>query len=159
MKPLIVRVSPAPSLTDCWADAADGPLKSAASATATAVNHAIRLLMRTLPPVELGDGAASSLHRPHGEALDEAIDEEIVDDGEWNTDDQGGGHERPPVVHVAADQRDRHAQAYGHLVDRAEEGQRVHELLHHQREAENRSEEHTSELQSLTNLVCRLLLE
>src|SRR5207245_9966663 len=82
MKPLIVRVSPAPSLTDCWANAADGPPRNATSTIATAVNHAIRLLMRTLPPVELGDGAASSLHRSHGEALDEAIDEEIVDDGE-----------------------------------------------------------------------------
>src|SRR5438046_6968665 len=32
------------------------------------------------------------------------------------------------------------------------------QFLHHIREVE-RSEEHTSELQSLTNLVCRLLLE
>src|SRR2546427_2385836 len=135
MKPLIVRVSPAPSLTDCWPNRVDGPPRNAASAPA--VNHAIRLLMRTLPPVGLGDGAASSLHRPHGEALDEAIDEEIVDDGERNANHQGGGHERPPVVHVTADQRDRHAQTHGHLVDRAEEGQRIHELLHHQREAEN----------------------
>src|SRR5258706_9363450 len=30
---------------------------------------------------------------------------------------------------------------------------------HRQHHAEHRSEEHTSELQSLTNLVCRLLLE
>src|SRR6266496_5484435 len=127
MKPLMVRVSPAPSLTDCCPNRADGPPRNAASATATAVDHAIRLLMRTLPPVGLGDGAASSLHRPHGEALDESIDEEIVDDGERNTDDQGGGHERPPVVHIAADQRDRYAQTHGHLVHRAKEGQRVHE--------------------------------
>src|SRR6266853_1863946 len=135
MKPLMVRVSPAPSLTDCCANAADGPPRNATSATA--VNPAIRLLMRTLPPVELSDGAASALHRPHGEALNKTIDEEIVDDGERNADNQGGGHERPPVIDVAPDQRDRHAQAYGHLVDRAEEGQRIHELLHYQREAEN----------------------
>src|SRR5258706_11997629 len=32
-------------------------------------------------------------------------------------------------------------------------------LLWQRREPRNRSEEHTSELQSLTNLVCRLLLE
>src|SRR5438270_5035650 len=31
--------------------------------------------------------------------------------------------------------------------------------LGHRRDAENRSEEHTSELQSQSNLVCRLLLE
>src|SRR5258706_8562154 len=32
-------------------------------------------------------------------------------------------------------------------------------LVSDQRQQEKRSEEHTSELQSLTNLVCRLLLE
>src|SRR5438046_5534726 len=135
MKPLMVRVSPAPSLTDCWATAGRAP-SSRIPATTSPENHVKRALMIS----SWGETACerhSSLHRPHGEALDEAIDEEIVDDGERNADDQGGGHERPPVVHVAADQRDRHAQAYGHFVDRAEEGQRVHELLHHQREAEN----------------------
>src|SRR5438046_8477325 len=35
----------------------------------------------------------------------------------------------------------------------------VVELSGHQHEILHRSEEHTSELQSLTNLVCRLLLE
>src|SRR5262249_56134336 len=39
----------------------------------------------------------------------------------------------------------------GHLLDPDREGPRVRRLT--------RSEEHTSELQSLTNLVCRLLLE
>src|SRR5262249_60515610 len=34
-----------------------------------------------------------------------------------------------------------------------------HRFLGPQRPKESRSEEHTSELQSLTNLVCRLLLE
>src|ERR1019366_10183831 len=37
-------------------------------------------------------------------------------------------------------------------------GPAVHPYGEHQRE-QRRSEEHTSELQSLTNLVCRLLLE
>src|SRR3989454_2894921 len=134
MKPLIVRVSPAPSLTDCCAHTADGPPRNAASATATTANNAIRFLMRTSPPVGLGDGAASTLYRSHGKALDEAIDEEIIDDCERNADDQGGGHERPPVIHVASDQRDRHAQTHRHPVDRAEEGQRVHDVLRDQRD-------------------------
>src|SRR5262249_60857441 len=44
---------------------------------------------------------------------------------------------------VAADRNDRHAELPGHPPEKIRE----------------RSEEHTSELQSLTNLVCRLLLE
>src|SRR5438093_10156336 len=43
---------------------------------------------------------------------------------------------------------------------RFDEVRGLHDLGRHWlREIENRSEEHTSELQSLTNLVCRLLLE
>src|SRR5438093_6876417 len=38
-------------------------------------------------------------------------------------------------------------------------GQRDVFHIGHRSDLENRSEEHTSELQSLTNLVCRLLLE
>src|SRR5262249_56824520 len=41
---------------------------------------------------------------------------------------------------------------------RAGQGRRRSALLHHEAR-QGRSEEHTSELQSLTNLVCRLLLE
>src|SRR5260370_24805097 len=36
---------------------------------------------------------------------------------------------------------------------------RIHELQKHYKSASQRSEEHTSELQSHLNLVCRLLLE
>src|SRR5687767_15643649 len=35
----------------------------------------------------------------------------------------------------------------------------LHEMAHRMRDLEHRSEEHTSELQSLAYLVCRLLLE
>src|SRR3989442_10482319 len=136
----MVRFGPSPNSTTgprgCWAEAGRRPASVTTASTASPEHHASRVLMTFPPRVKLRE-RHSSFHRPHGEALDEAIDEEIVDDGKWNADDQGGGHERPPVVHVAADQRDRHAQAYGHFVDRAEEGQRIHELLHHQREAEN----------------------
>src|SRR5437016_9263632 len=44
-------------------------------------------------------------------------------------------------------------------VERGVDRQRVAADLSAQRRAAQRSEEHTSELQSLTNLVCRLLLE
>src|SRR5438046_3409754 len=54
--------------------------------------------------------------------------------------------------------------SYGHGgagVPRVEQRERVHTeaLRKRGQEREDRSEEHTSELQSLTNLVCRLLLE
>src|SRR5258706_9250729 len=50
-----------------------------------------------------------------------------------------------------------------HLVERhTDDGERENRPAAHRvhvRERDGRSEEHTSELQSLTNLVCRLLLE
>src|ERR1019366_9592609 len=63
----------------------------------------------------------------------------------------------------------RHADAVLHAVRRVEELQLPHDLrggvigyppqAHQRRVPDERSEEHTSELQSLTNLVCRLLPE
>jgi len=49
-------------------------------------------------PYRLGllDGA-------YGEAGDEAIEEEVVEEGYGETGDQAGGHEGAPVVDVAAD--------------------------------------------------------
>src|SRR5438093_8404533 len=45
-------------------------------------------------------------------------------------------------------------------LQRADDGDKLHPVVGRPRfAAEERSEEHTSELQSLTNLVCRLLLE
>src|SRR5256885_5975359 len=68
--------------------------------------------------------------------------------------DEACGHQRSPVVNVATHQKNRNARA-DHLIRfRGEKRQSIDELL----EA-NRSEEHTSELQSPCNLVCRLLLE
>src|SRR5215470_7971371 len=37
----------------------------------------------------------------HGETGDEAVEEEIVEDGERHAGDEAGGHERAPVVDVA----------------------------------------------------------
>src|SRR5438093_9038862 len=65
-----------------------------------------------------------------------------------------GHHER----HVGGRLAEGAEHETGRLVEHDLEGLRVDDgqLLH---EAHHRSEEHTSELQSLTNLVCRLLLE
>src|SRR5438046_8158763 len=48
---------------------------------------------------------------------------------------------------------------HAHRTDRQEDGERLPELPFEAGSLDLRSEEHTSELQSLTNLVCRLLLE
>src|SRR5437016_11591445 len=47
---------------------------------------------------------------------------------------------------------------FGFLWESSGQGGSLNDILHRFREL-SRSEEHTSELQSLTNLVCRLLLE
>src|SRR5258706_4662534 len=60
-----------------------------------------------------------------------------------------------PVAVVA--HQDVGAGSGGEIADRADFARRI--LLRDGRQRRQRSEEHTSELQSLTNLVCRLLLE
>src|SRR5258706_5413218 len=73
---------------------------------------------------------------------------------------QASGPARRTAVHHAGCDR-----AADHGVARADvRGRCVHQVRRHQGDdgrdgPERRSEEHTSELQSLTNLVCRLLLE
>src|SRR5687767_15650004 len=60
----------------------------------------------------------------------------------------------------AAPGRERRAGARAHgLRDADAEGRGRHHAPHPRRAADARSEEHTSELQSLAYLVCRLLLE
>src|SRR5437762_13995755 len=148
MNPLIVSVSPSPSLTTCCAVAARAP-RIKTPATASVENDAIRVRM-TPPRVRKWLPRASnrarqsphaqsrlSLHRSHGETLDEAVHERVVDDGERDAREQRGRHQCPPVIHVPAHQRDRDAQTHRHLVHRADESQRVHEFLQHQREGEH----------------------
>src|SRR2546430_8898009 len=48
---------------------------------------------------------------------------------------------------------------HGHLILPNDERRRRKESLAHRWEVSGRSEEHTSELQSQSNIVCRLLLE
>src|SRR5436309_5383546 len=140
MNPLIVRVSPSPSLTTCpppaWAAADCAPPSAKNPTTTSTESHASRILM-TSSSGELACVNTSALHRSHGEALNESIDEKVIQDGKRNTGEQCGGHQGAPVVHIAADERDGDAQADGHAVDRADKRQRVHEFLHHQGESED----------------------
>src|SRR5438552_290953 len=65
--------------------------------------------------------------------------------------DQGVG---PDGMMLDRGQGDRHFSGGG-----ADAAQRLQQIVPTQREGEERSEEHTSELQSPDHLVCRLLLE
>src|SRR5207248_10493645 len=108
MKPPMVSVSPSPSRTTwvgCWAEAGRAPPKTEITITASPENDATPFLM-TAPSCEKVGTTLLPLYRSHREALNEAIDEHVIDDGERDAGEQGRRHERPPVVHVAAHQRD-----------------------------------------------------
>src|SRR5258706_9314734 len=62
---------------------------------------------------------------------------------------------------LALNAQHRAAEQAPHFADILREFRAANRRFAHRRRAElgNRSEEHTSELQSLTNIVCRLLLE
>src|SRR5438445_13245641 len=92
-----------------------GPRTAAAAAAPVVVTNCRRSI-----PFRLAMGL--SLDRSQREPLDEAIDEEVVNDGQRNTREQRRGHESPPVVHIAPHQCDRHAQAHGHLSTELMEG-------------------------------------
>src|SRR5438046_3626738 len=62
-------------------------------------------------------------------------------------------------LYAYADPRDLHSFPTRRSSDLRWRGRRRHRLVGHRPRRHPRSEEHTSELQSLTNLVCRLLLE
>src|SRR5258706_14935378 len=66
-------------------------------------------------------------------------------------------HDALPIFDV--DRRELERALLEHLVEALHAGGGLLGHALHLREAPLRSEEHTSELQSLTNLVCRLLLE
>src|SRR5216110_525805 len=85
----------------------------------------------------------SSLDRRPGDARDELVQEEIVDDRDRHPDEQRAGHERAPEVHVAPDQLRRHAERHRFLLGDGHEGERVQEVLHGQREREDHGRDHT----------------
>src|SRR5712692_11770276 len=71
----------------------------------------------------------SALHRPRGEAGDEAVHEQVVEERDGDAGDEAGGHEGAPEVHVAADQEAGDADADGEVLRAGDEGQGVDELL------------------------------
>src|SRR5207249_10552931 len=77
--------------------------------------------------------------------------------------DLAGGDVSPPVGHVAQGPQGRSARAQPAAGDARGGAARQHvrsePLLSGRRDGPDRSEEHTSELQSRFDLVCRLLLE
>src|SRR5919197_350620 len=81
--------------------------------------------------------STGSFDRPYCKPGDEAVEEEVVDDGDRHAGDQTGGHQRAPVVDVAADEGDRDADADGHLLDGGDERQAVDELLDDERQRED----------------------
>src|SRR5712692_9896027 len=76
----------------------------------------------------------SLLDRAHREASREAIHEDIVDHGGREARDQAGRHERAPEIDVASHQERWYADPHRVLRGRRDEGDRVDELLKHQRE-------------------------
>src|SRR5438093_8030881 len=70
-------------------------------------------------------------------------------------------HDALPILRVLSPRRGRHAGERGEQCDdsRGVHGSPPFPVTARGREGSHRSEEHTCELQSLTNLVCRLLLE
>src|SRR5438034_7080868 len=84
----------------------------------------------------------ASLDRGSRDARDELVEEEVVDDRDRYPDEQRARHERAPEVHVAPDQLRRHAERHRLLLGDGDEGERVEEVLHGQREREDHRRDH-----------------
>src|SRR3989442_14645807 len=108
---------------------------ASASVRAVVFARAVPILEHASPPGE-NLLARLALQGSGGETGDETVNEEVVDHGDGDAGDQTRGHERAPVEDVAADQRHGHTQAHRHLPYRADERQRVYEVLHHQGESQ-----------------------
>src|SRR5262249_49756907 len=75
----------------------------------------------------------------HGarQARDVVLDEERIDDRDWDRAEQGAGHQLTPEIDVAADQLGDHPDRNGLLLGRREEDQGVDELVPGQGERED----------------------
>src|SRR6204780_11435 len=85
--------------------------------------HSAGLLRATLAPL---------LDRAHREPSYEAVEEQIVQQRDWETSDQTGGHKLTPEIDVAANQECRHAYPYHLVPRRRDESQSVDELLRYE---------------------------
>src|SRR6266581_941942 len=78
-----------------------------------------------------------------GEAGDEAVEEEVVQESDGQAGDEAGGHQRSPVVDVATHQKNRDASA-DHLIRfRRDERQSIDKFLGHKRKGENHNGENS----------------
>src|SRR5215475_2391902 len=77
------------------------------------------------------------LDRCAGDAGDELVEEQVVDDGHGHPHQQCPGHQRAPEVHVAADELGGDAEWHRLLLGDRHERQRIKEVLHRQRERED----------------------
>src|SRR6266487_1986438 len=85
---------------------------------------------RGMPSRLLLDGA-------DGKAGDEAVEEEVVQESDGQAGDEAGGHQRSPVIDVAAHQKNGDASA-DHLIRfRRDKRQSIDKFLGHQGEGEN----------------------
>src|SRR5205807_215963 len=71
------------------------------------------------------------------DALHEVVEKEVVEDGDGDAGQQRPGHQFPPEVLIAADEIAGDAERDRLLDRRRDEGERVDELLHAEREGED----------------------
>src|SRR5688500_16822708 len=79
----------------------------------------------------------STLYGAEGEAFDETVEEEVVEDSDGDGDDHGGGHQGLPEVDVAADQLGGDACGDGLAGGGGDEGEGVDELVEREGEGED----------------------
>src|SRR5439155_6830689 len=105
----------------------------------------IALPQKRRPKKPNGNDSQKLLDSARGEAGDEAIHAEVVEDGDRHAGDEAAGHEGSPEVYVTVNQKSGHAHAHGEVSRRGDESHSVDELLHHQGEAEDRDREYPGE--------------
>src|SRR2546422_8142559 len=113
-----------------WAWTMGASREAAAPAATRAAPLRMNRRRPSMSSLRLVDGA-------DGEAGDEAIEEEIVNDRQRHAGDETCRHQRPPVIHVTPHERYRYTHADGHPFDRRDEGQAVDELLDGEGEGED----------------------
>src|SRR5262249_27854638 len=77
--------------------------------------------------------------RSAGEPGDEAVEEDVVEEREWNARDQDRGHDPGPVEEIAADQVGRDPDRQRAVRRARDERDRVQKLVQYEREGEDRN--------------------
>ncbi len=93
----------------------------------------------------IGDDSPGLLDSACGEAGDEAIHEEVIENGDGNAGDEAASHEGSPKVYITVDQESGHAHAHCKVSHGGNERHSIDELLHREGEAEDRDSEYPGE--------------